>query len=71
MSCGIGHRCCSDLAFQWLWNRPAAVAHLQPLAGELSYASSAVLKSKKKKKEKRKKKKERERKSKSKLPVMK
>ena len=35
-----------------LWRRPAAVALIQPLAGELPYATSAALKSQKKKKKK-------------------
>ena len=39
-----------DLALLWLW--PSAVALIGPLAGELTYASSAALKRKKKKKEK-------------------
>ena len=25
ISCGIGHRCCSNLALLWLWCRPASV----------------------------------------------
>ena len=24
MSCGVGHRCGSDLVLPWLWHRPAA-----------------------------------------------
>ena len=26
VSCGIGHRCGSDLTLLWLWHRPAATA---------------------------------------------
>ena len=57
MSCGVSHRCGSDLVLPWLWCRPTAAAMIQPLAWELPYAGSAALKSKKKK-EKRKEKKE-------------
>ena len=38
MSCGVGHRCGSDLALLWLWCRPAPAALIQPLAWELPYA---------------------------------
>ena len=41
----------------WLWCRLAAVATNQPLAWEIPYAESMVLKSKKKKKEKKRKRK--------------
>ena len=37
MSCGVGDRCCSDLALLWLWHRPEAAAPIQPLAWELPY----------------------------------
>ena len=47
MSCGVGHRCGSDLALLWLWHRPAAVAPIWPLAWELSYATGVPLKKKK------------------------
>ena len=47
MSCGVGHRCCSDLVFLWLWCRSAAVALIHPLAWEFSYAEGATLKRKK------------------------
>ena len=50
MSCGIAHRCSSDLALLWLWCRPAAAARLQPLAWELSYAAGVAQKRPKKKK---------------------
>ena len=46
MSCGVGRRHGSDLAFLWLWRRPAATAPIQPLAWELPYAMGAVLKKK-------------------------
>ena len=52
MSCDVGRRCGSDPMVLRLWRRPAAVALIQPLAGELPYATSAALKSKKKKKKK-------------------
>ena len=42
MSCGVGHRLGSDLAFLWLWRRPA-VALIQPLAWEPLYAMGAAL----------------------------
>ena len=57
MSCGVGHRCSSDLALLWLWLRPAATAPIRPLAWELAYAVGADLeKIKKQKKNKQKKK---------------
>ena len=49
MSCGVGHRCGSDLKSLWLWWRPAAVALIPPLAWELPYAAHAALKSQNKK----------------------
>ena len=48
MSCGVGHRCSSDLVLLWLWHRPAAVAPVQPLAWESAYAAGAALKRPKK-----------------------
>ena len=50
VSCGIGHRGGLDPELLWLWYRPAAVAPIQPLAWEISYATGTVLKRKKKKK---------------------
>ena len=44
-----------DLAFLWLWCRPAAVAPTRPLAQEPPYAAGEALEKKKKKKEERKK----------------
>ena len=46
MSCGVGHRCGSDLALLWLWCRQAAVAPIQPLAWEPPYAAGMALKRK-------------------------
>ena len=53
LSCGVGHRCGSDLALLWLGRRPAATALIQPLAWEPPYAVSATLKRPKKKKKKK------------------
>ena len=53
MSCGVGHRRCSDLSLLWLWHRPAAVTPIRPLAWEPPYAVGAVLEKTKKKKKKR------------------
>ena len=47
---GVGHRHGSDLVLLWLWQRPAAVAWIPPLAWELPYAVGVALKKKKKKK---------------------
>ena len=49
MSFGIGHRYALDLMLLWLWCRLAAVAPIQLLAWELSYATGAALKREKKK----------------------
>ena len=54
MSCGVGHRCGSDLMLLWLWCTPAAVALIGPLAWEPPCATSAALKNKKKQKQKQK-----------------
>ena len=48
VSCGVGRRQGSDLA--WLWCRLAAVAPIRPLAWEPPHAVGAVLRSKKSKK---------------------
>ena len=48
MSCGVGHRCSSDLVLLWLWCSLAAAVLILPLAWELPYAASAALNSKKK-----------------------
>ena len=50
MSCGVGCRCASDLAWLWLWCSLAAAALIQPLAWELPYAAGAALKRQKRKK---------------------
>ena len=44
MSCGIGHRCGSDLALLWLWHRPAATAPIRLQAWKPPYATGAALK---------------------------
>ena len=51
MSCGVGHRPSSHLAWLWLWHTPAAAAPIHPLAWEHLYAMGAALKSRKKRKE--------------------
>ena len=48
MSCGVGHRCSSELA--WLWCRLAATAPIKPLAQEAPCAVGVVLKREKDKK---------------------
>ena len=45
-SCGIGHRCGSDLVLLWLWDRPAAATPIQPLAWERPYTSNVAIKTK-------------------------
>ena len=50
MSCGVGHRCGSDLALLWLWHRPAAVALTRPLAWEPPHVMDEALKKRQKKK---------------------
>ena len=44
MSYGVGHRRSSDLAWLWLWYRPAAAVLIQPQAWELPYTAGAALK---------------------------
>ena len=44
---GLKIQHCSDVAQIWLWHRPAAVAPIQPLAWELTYAAGSALKRKK------------------------
>ena len=44
MSCGVGHRCSSDLALLWLWRRQVAATPIRPLAWALLYATDAALK---------------------------
>ena len=55
MSCGVGRRRGSDLAWLWLWYRLAATALIQPLAWECPYAAGMALKRQKKKKKRKKK----------------
>ena len=43
MSCGVGRRPGLDPTLLWLWCRPAAVALIRPLAGELPCAVSVAL----------------------------
>ena len=52
MSCGVHHRCGSDLALLWLWYRLAAIAPILPLAWELLYTAGVALRRKKKDKTK-------------------
>ena len=59
MSCGLGWRCGLDLALLWMWDRPVAVAPIQPLAWEPPYAAGMALKETKDKRQKKKKKKKR------------
>ena len=49
MSCGVGHRCTSDLVLLWLC-RPAATSLTGPLAWEPPYAVGAAPEEKKEKK---------------------
>ena len=53
MSCGIGHRCGSDLALLWFWHRLVATAPIIPLAWEPLYAMDAALEKDQKKKKKK------------------
>ena len=55
MSCGVGHRCGSDLALLWLLSRPATTASIKPLAWEPPYAAEGPEKGEKDKKKKEKK----------------
>ena len=52
MNCDVGHRHGSDPTLPWLWRRLAAIALIQPLAWELTYAIGAALRKKKKKQKK-------------------
>ena len=51
MSCGVGRRHGSDLA--WLWHRPATVALIRPLPWKPPHAAGAALKRQKTKKKKK------------------
>ena len=48
VSCGVDHRCGSDLTLLWLWHRLAGTAPIHSLAWELPYATGAALGKKKK-----------------------
>ena len=48
MSCGIGHRCGSDLELLWLWRRPVDTAVIQPQPGNFHMPQVQPLKKKKK-----------------------
>ena len=50
--CGVGHRYASDLAWLWLWHRPAATALIRPLAWELPHACCECSPKRQKKKKK-------------------
>ena len=51
LSCGVGRRCCSDLAWMWLWlwRRLVAAAPIRPLVWEPPYAAGVALKRQKEK----------------------
>ena len=48
MSCGVGCRCVSELAWLWLERRLAAIAWIRPIAWEPPYATGEALKKQKK-----------------------
>ena len=50
MSCGVGHRRGSNLAFLWLWHRPAATVPIGLLAWEFPLAAGAASEKTKRKK---------------------
>ena len=47
VSCGVDHRCGSDLTWLWLWRRLAAVAPIQSPAWEFPQATGVALKTNK------------------------
>ena len=47
MSCGVGHRCSSDLMLLLLGHRPAGVAPIRPLAWKTPYVAGTLIKIKK------------------------
>ena len=51
MSCGVGQKRSSDLAWLWLQHRPEAVAPIRPLAWESPYAVGVALEKKTKTKQ--------------------
>jgi len=58
MSCGVGHRCGSDLALLWLWCKPAARALIRLPAWEPPYASGVAVEKAKRQKNKKQKQKQ-------------
>ena len=56
MSCGVGHRCSSDLTLLWRWCRLVATAPIRPLAWEPPYARGTAQEMAKRPKKKKKKK---------------
>ena len=44
VSCGVAHRCGSDLVLRWLWYRLAVTAPIRPIAWEPPYAEGETLK---------------------------
>ena len=48
MSCGVSHRCGSDLAVLWMWSKLVAAAPIRPLDWERPYAMGVALKRQKK-----------------------
>jgi len=44
MSCGVGHKCGSDLVLLCLWHRPAATTAIEPLVWEPPCAMGLALK---------------------------
>ena len=53
MSCGVGHRCSSDLVLLWQWCRQVATALIQTLAWEPPYTAGFSPKKPKKTKNKK------------------
>ena len=53
LSCGAGRRHGSDLAWLWLWHRPAATAPIPTPSWKLPHAVGVALKKQKKKKKKK------------------
>ena len=53
MSCGVGHRCSSDLALLWLWQRLAATVPINPLPWKPQNDINEAQKKEKKKKKKK------------------
>ena len=56
VTCGVGCRCGSDLAWLWLWHRPVATAPIGPLAWEPPYAVGVTQENGKKTKKRKEKK---------------